>query len=394
MINTSKMTTRPALGKQQGKSTILLLSVLVSAAILLHWLLADLGAAWLTLTVHIFISLLVVFSAWLFFKPSSKQTIAPSKHEIRQQSVVENVLTQTHPQFAMHFEGASGELNQVQTVLADSMSKLMGIFNDMQSLIKSQKPAAVFVNGQSFENGHVENNFLSEVEETFHSLIAAIVDNSKLGLELVEKMDIVTAKVSEILSVLVDIDGISKQTNLLALNAAIEAARAGESGRGFAVVADEVRKLSSRSEQFSQQIRTTVNGVKEAISTAENSISKMASLDMGFAVESKKKVGEALEHAQKVNAEMVVIIEQQGIFTSAVDVVVGNAISSLQFQGKVDQLLAHSDARLNCMKEAWGRIGVWSDEASQGRLASPDEIVKMRDEISEIFSRAETTNKR
>ncbi len=388
------MTARSASNKQQGKSAILLVSVLGLTAIFLHWLLADLGTAWITLTVHVIITLLVILSGWLIFKPSSKQIAASSQQEVRQQSAVESVLTQMHPQFAMHLEETSGELGQVQVVLTDSVEKLMGIFSDMQKLIKSQdKAAAGFVNGQGHKNDFEEDNFLSEVEVTFHSLISAIVDNSKLGLELVEKMDIVTAKVSEILSVLVDIDGIAKQTNLLALNAAIEAARAGESGRGFAVVADEVRKLSSRSEQFSQQIRTTVNGVKEAISMAEDSISKMASLDMGFAVESKKKVGEALEHAQKVNADMVGIIEHQGNFSSAVDVVVGNAISSLQLQGKAGQLLAHSNTRINSMSEAWNRIGVWSNEATQGSSVSPDKIVKMRDEISEIFSRADATSK-
>ena len=395
MINNSKLTDNRAINKQQGKATIVLLSVLAFAATLLHWLLADLGAAWITLSVHVFITLLAIFSAWLIFKPSSKETEASSQQETYQQSALESVLTQTHPQFATHFEGASGDLAQVQAALTDSVEKLTGIFNDMQNLIKTQdKLATGFVSGQSVKNRYEDGNFLSEVEATFHSLIAAIVDNSKLGLELVEKMDIVTAKVSEILSVLVDIDGIAKQTNLLALNAAIEAARAGESGRGFAVVADEVRKLSSRSEQFSQQIRTTVNGVKEAISTAENSISKMASLDMGFAVESKKKVGEALEHAQKVNAEMVVIIEQQGQFSSAVDVVVGNAISSMQFQGKVGQLLAHSNTRINSMNEAWNRMGEWLNEAAQGRPASSDKILKMQDEIGGVLSRVDATKKR
>ena len=395
MINNSKLSDNRAINKQQGKATIVLLSVLAFAATLLHWLLADLGAAWITLSVHVFITLLAIFSAWLIFKPSSKETEASSQQETYQQSALESVLTQTHPQFATHFEGASGDLAQVQAALTDSVEKLTGIFNDMQNLIKTQdKLATGFVSGQSVKNRYEDGNFLSEVEATFHSLIAAIVDNSKLGLELVEKMDIVTAKVSEILSVLVDIDGIAKQTNLLALNAAIEAARAGESGRGFAVVADEVRKLSSRSEQFSQQIRTTVNGVKEAISTAENSISKMASLDMGFAVESKKKVGEALEHAQKVNAEMVVIIEQQGQFSSAVDVVVGNAISSMQFQGKVGQLLAHSNTRINSMNEAWNRMGEWLNEAAQGRPASSDKILKMQDEIGGVLSRVDATKKR
>jgi methyl-accepting chemotaxis protein len=395
VIHTSKITARPAIIKQHGKSTILLMSVLALAATVLHWLLADLGTAWITLAVHVIITLFIMIAAWLLFKPSSSKTTVQSPQETQHQSAVESVLTQTHPQFATHFEGASGDLDQVQALLSDAIEKLLGSFNGMQGLIKTQQKAAIgLVARQSIKNGHEDGNFLSEVSATFQSLIVAIINNSKLGLELVEKMDIVTAKVSEILSVLVDIDGIAKQTNLLALNAAIEAARAGESGRGFAVVADEVRKLSSRSEQFSQQIRTTVNGVTEAIGTAEGSIKKMASLDMGFAVESKKKVGEALERAQKVNADMVVIIEQQASISSEVDVVVGNAISSLQFQDMVGQLLQHSNTRINSMKAAWNRMGDWSNEAAQGRAASLDKIDKMREEIAEIFSKADALGKR
>jgi methyl-accepting chemotaxis protein len=198
--------------------------------------------------------------------------------------------------------------------------------------------------------------------------------------------------VSEILGVLADIDGIAKQTNLLALNAAIEAARAGEYGKGFAVVADEVRKLSSRSEQFSQQIRITVSGVKEAIQKAHQSIDHMASLDMSFVVVSKKKVEEALDRAQRVD-NMEDVIAQQADIAREIDAVVGRAITSLQFQDMVGQLLQHSNARIGSMKTAWGRIGDWSLEASRGQAAARENIDQMREEIGEIFALADEKSK-
>ena len=109
---------------------------------------------------------------------------------------------------------------------------------------------------------------------------------------------------------------------------------------------------------------------------------------------SKKKVDEALERAQKMNDHMSVVIEQQANIAHEVDVVVGRAVSSLQFQDMVGQLLQHSNTRINSMKAAWHRMGDWSKEAAQGRAASPGKIEKMRAEISDIFAKADAMGKR
>ena len=383
------------LRKQQGKSTILLLAGIAISALLLHWVLSDIGQSWVAMLVHSSITLLALFVAWRIFSVAAKQ--GSGKHiqqEVPQQSAVESVLMQTHPQFSTHFADASGDLDQVQALLADAIEKLLDSFSGMQSLIKSQQKAALgLVLHHRTRSGGEEAYSAEEITVAFQRLTLAIVNNSKVGLELTEKMEIVTEKVGEILAVLADIDGIAKQTNLLALNAAIEAARAGEYGRGFAVVADEVRKLSGRSEQLSQQIRATVRGVKEAISTAEGSIKQMSSLDMTFVVDTKKQVEEAIAQAQNAD-NMEVIIEQQAGISREVDVVVGRAISSLQFQDMVGQLLQHTNTRINSMKSAWHRMGDWSTEAAQGHAASPDKIDKMRAEISEIFSKADTLGAR
>jgi methyl-accepting chemotaxis protein len=129
-------------------------------------------------------------------------------------------------------------------------------------------------------------------------------------------------------------------------------------------------------------------------SDLENSISQMSSLDMGFAVVSKKKVGEALERAQKINEHMSLAVKQQSSISREVDEVVGRAVSSLQFQDMVGQLLQHSNTRINSMKAAWHRMGDWSKEAAQGQAASYDKIDKMRSEIGEIFAAADALGMR
>jgi len=82
------------------------------------------------------------------------------------------------------------------------------------------------------------------------------------GARRIAELDQRTSAMNEMLTVIATI---ADQTNLLALNAAIEAARAGEAGRGFSVVADEVRALASRTQDSTEEIRRTIEGLKAEV---------------------------------------------------------------------------------------------------------------------------------
>ncbi len=286
----------------------------------------------------------------------------------------------------------------MQSLLKDAIGKLLESFGGMQKLIQNQREVAVNILKSHEDTGHEDveslEHFINDTSDTLRQLVGSIVNNSKIAMELVEKMDTVSHQVNSILEVLGEIDGISKQTNLLALNAAIEAARAGESGRGFAVVADEVRKLSGRSDQFSRQIRINVQTVYTSIAEAEKYISKMASLDMNFALEAKSKIDDTLDHVKEINRGMVQIIEEQNEISDRVDKVVGNAVTSLQFQDMVGQLIHHSHTRISNMETAWARLGEWSAQSQQGQTASIERISQMRKEINDIFAEAESLSER
>lgn len=305
---------------------------------------------------------------------------------------VDGLLLNTHEKFATHFSGAQADLGQVQTLLSDAIAKLLGSFDGMHNLIREQRDVAMTVAGSSDGGGAQDaalQDHLEETSETLKALVGSIITNSKTGIELAEKMEGISLQVQGILNVLGEIDSISKQTNLLSLNAAIEAARAGESGRGFAVVADEVRKLSARAEHFSKEIRDNVTLVNGSIQDAESVINRMASLDMAFALQSKQRLDVVLTKVQHVNQAMSSVIDKQAEISTKVDDVVGAAVTSLQFQDMVNQLLQHSVQRIDCMHSAWTRMGEVAKQEQSGVPVSHHEVTQVTQEISAVFERAE-----
>lgn len=71
--------------------------------------------------------------------------------------------------------------------------------------------------------------------------------------------------IGEIIS---SVDDLAEQSNLLAVNASIEAAKAGEHGKGFVVVAQEIKSLAEQSKQATKQVRTILNDIQKASTTA------------------------------------------------------------------------------------------------------------------------------
>ena len=366
--------------------SVVVLVVVIATA--LHWLVAGATGIMFLLsgTITLVAVLLVRRFSIVVQLPANDVTVNSHK------SAVDELLINTHPQFSTHFSGAHEDLGQVQKLLSDAIAKLLGSFDGMHQLIREQRDLAQTVTGTSQTAEQQEdtlNSHLEETAETLKGLVGTIINNSKTGVELAEKMESVTGQVQAILAVLVEIDAISKQTNLLALNAAIEAARAGEAGRGFAVVADEVRKLSSRSAHFSQQIRSNVAQVHIAIDDAEKSVNQMASLDMEFALQSKQRLDNVLNHVQKVNQTMAGVIAKQSDISTKVDEVVGAAVTSLQFQDMVNQLVQHSIQRIDSMQDAWQRMGDVANLEQTGVVGSQPDVEVVCREIAEMFKRAD-----
>ncbi len=303
-------------------------------------------------------------------------------------------------EFNSQLATSQGELDQAQGLFMDAIQKLVGSFTSINAQAQSQQKLALTITqGQApavgaagQDDGGGFEHFVAETSGILRFFVDSTVQSSKVAMGLVEKMEQITRQIGEVQSILGEIEGISKQTNLLALNAAIEAARAGEAGRGFSVVADEVRDLSGRTNQFSQQIRKTITHVQESVHVTGLAIDQMASQDMTFALQSKQHVDEMMADVQKVNTAMGAAAQELAVITRGVEENVNTAVSTLQFQDLVTQLLGHVKRRMDALTGVADKINAVAADLTANAAPTADEdgraqgLRRACDELMELLT--------
>jgi methyl-accepting chemotaxis protein len=250
-----------------------------------------------------------------------------------------------------------GDISRADLLLREAVDTLTRSFNAIHAVIVEQQEITAWLTSSKADGETLSiEQFVTHSSTTMQFLVDNVVNNSRVGMELVQQMDTIDSQIKNALAILSEVEGISKQTNLLALNAAIEAARAGEAGRGFAVVADEVRKLSGRTHQFSEQIRSEIGQVCVSLGAAEKAITAMASQDMSFALHAKRDADAMSVEVAQLNAEMKASIERNAALSQVMAGRVGEAVTALQFQDITCQLLANCQARVVAIEELFGAI--------------------------------------
>lgn len=180
--------------------------------------------------------------------------------------------------------------------------------------------------------------FADEVGKILDDYVSLFVDISDKSVRAVHNIKDMVTHLDGMFVLINDIRGIADQTNLLALNAAIEAARAGEAGRGFAVVADEVRKLSQDSNNLNEEIRNRAQTARETVTSVEQVVGEIASMDMNIAIDAKGQLDGMLDELEAVNERVAQSVSKGAAIGDDIQLEVNRALTTMQEADRVSQL--------------------------------------------------------
>ncbi|MBF0213351.1 MAG: hypothetical protein HQM00_07285 [Magnetococcales bacterium] len=261
----------------------------------------------------------------------------------------DQLLREIREEISREVDSVRVEMHQIRSLVQDAILKLTDSFNGLrdksndQHQLVSSLTQSMDISKEADDATISIRKAVTETDKILRTFVDHIILVSRQSMEMVHRVDSLAYQMNEVVTLIKDINGIAEQTHVLSLNARIVAARAGQAGRSFAVVADEVRKLAGNSHAFSGKI-DVIDQARENIMATKEIIEIMASKDMSFAIESKGRVDFMMEEVNAIDQMTSETIGKVAEITEDINMRVGIAVMSLQFEDMVTQL-THSMER-------------------------------------------------
>ncbi len=301
----------------------------------------------------LWILLLVLFEVlvlgYLTFKPTvDDNTNTEEVNSVEEPNAYDTILNDADTEMSQQFMQLDDEVSRLEGIQSGAIKELFDGFTALgeQSQLQIAMVTDLIQSVEDTGGEQEHKGFKEEATELIALFVTSIQKMSNGSLHLVDSMNTMNENINAVQSLLGEVDSISAQTNLLALNAAIEAARVGEAGRGFAVVAGEIRTLSTRSSDFSSQIKDNYQQILVTMNDAKSIIGQLASNDLDLTLTSQNRMEELMIELETQNKQVSEKLVEISDISTSIQGSVDQSLLGLQFEDMTKQLLAHMSSRI------------------------------------------------
>ena len=185
---------------------------------------------------------------------------------------------------SIRIKSAGNYLHSSAGTLTDAAAFLNNTFAEQDTANKNVRHYGDEIDRVTSTLAENTEKLTRSVEETGSLIVAgqtnignigdSIIGISRSTGSIVQKLNNINKRTSNISRVITTISNIADRTNLISLNAAIEAEKAGDAGAGFKVIADEIKRLSENTFNSLNEIEEIIQDVNGSVTDGVDTVSK------------------------------------------------------------------------------------------------------------------------